>query len=257
MTWTRSGPWVPVVTNAAGVVPGFRMYVAAYGLDLAISKNDALKGTIVGDDHRHARRGNALLGRVFGTFAVEPFLRSVLGATPLEVDFEWFAGAPSATNRLNHTGRPVFALTPAYAEGLHTKHDGTIQSLYAVGLTLGRTRKEARNRAVVEQRLGEVGEQLDQAITDLRQYLLAHSHTEPREAPRSLTQALEELVQRWKLTHPAAFRLQAEPEAGADFPAHAGAEILLIAHEAVSNSLRHGQAKNVSLWLRTVNGQPG
>lgn len=327
---------VPTATNLTKVINGFRMYVAAYGRDIETHMNEVLKSVPNTIDRRPAWRGNALMGEVFGTISAEPFLQSALAGTSTEVDFEWFAGTPSATNRLNHAGSPVYSLTPTYAQGLHTNlvvpwygqkwtvsfyptkafyrhsergrawmvvgagtalsvalallvlvqglgrahaeelaselaesrellqaasedrarlsrelHDDTIQSLYAIGLTLGRTRKEAGNRIVVNERLLEAGNQLDRAITSLRQYLLADAHTEPREAPRSLSEALHELVQRWQLTRTADFRLQADPKTGSDLGPLTVSEVLLIAQEAVSNALRHGQARNVSLWLRT------
>ncbi len=134
-------------------------------------------------------------------------------------------------------------------------HDDTIQTLFAIGLMLGRTRKEAGNREVVEQRLSDVSDQLDRAIADLRHYVLADSHIGAHEAPPTLARALEELARRWKLTHTAEFQLQADPETGAGLPPHAVADILMIAQEAVSNSLRHSKARNISIWLRTVNGR--
>ena len=106
-------------------------------------------------------------------------------------------------------------------------HDDTIQTLFEIGLMLGRTRKEAGNREVVEQRLNDVSDQLDRAIADLRHYVLADSHIGPHEPPPTLARALDELARRWKLTHTAEFQLQADPETGAGLPPHAVADILI------------------------------
>jgi signal transduction histidine kinase len=334
-----SGPATIVATNAGAQLPGFRLYAAAYHQEQYVRLEEVLSKQPDAQQMRMLNRGNALIGWAYGAVATERLLSSVLGPGPREVDFDWFGGAPSSSNRLNHTDRPAYALTPAYAQGLHTNlvvpwygekwtlayyptpsfyahsergrtwlvvggglalswaiaclaflhvrarsnaealalelaesrellkiaaedrarlsrelHDGTIQTLYATGLILGRLRKEPGDRDSVAAGLAQATAQLDSTVGDLRRYLVAHGRSESGPT-RSLQQALDELVRGWRASHTAEFRLQAEAAAGDGLPAHAVAELLQIAREAVSNSLRHGRARNITLWLRNIEGQ--
>ncbi|GEM_PF-1966480 len=128
-------------------------------------------------------------------------------------------------------------------------HDGTIQSLYAIGLGLGRLRRTL-GKPEEQQRLEASLVELDHVVAELRGYLVA---LDPGVSPaQSAATALEELVARLQQTAATELRFTAEPGLGEGWPPEAVLDLLQAARESVSNALRHGQATQVELSLKQV-----
>jgi PAS domain S-box-containing protein len=120
-------------------------------------------------------------------------------------------------------------------------HDGIIQQLFAVGLSV-----RASKDADVEQQRGEVVARIDDAIRDLRAYVTGmHEDATPRSLIGSLTDVISQMRTASKapiepmLDIAVARRLHAQVPVIANF-----------AREAMMNAVRHAGAKRIELNLR-------
>ena len=132
-------------------------------------------------------------------------------------------------------------------------HDGTIQSIYAITLGLGRCRKLIERKPEVastqiEQSLGD----LRNVITELREFLLT---LEPELLKgQSFSAVLESMVARMQRTTDARLILRQAGGVSDGLAPREAIHLLNIVREAMSNSLRHGQAKEVLITLSQTNG---
>jgi signal transduction histidine kinase len=273
-----------------------------------------------------------------GAFSADALISEVFGQHKLDVDFDWFAGKPAETNRLNRLRGSGFSLTAEYARRLHQDlevpwygqrwnlrfypsawfyghslrrqawlvaiagstltgaltllvfvqangrrraerlaldldesrenlriasqarsqlsrelHDGTIQSLYAIGLALRLGNRSGTLPQEVTRRLLDIGSQLDQVITDLRRYLVSSSQESASVKPQTLAAGLEELARRWKLTHPIDFQIMVDPLAEPPIATSFGS-LLQLTQEAISNAVRHGAASRIEIAAKSDGG---
>jgi signal transduction histidine kinase len=129
-------------------------------------------------------------------------------------------------------------------------HDGTIQSLFTVGLGLQGTASLA-GASEVARRIQAAVEELDRVIRDLRNYIFG---LEPGMlADRHLGQALEEMVEEFQHRTGVVAIAEIEPDAAAAVGRHA-AEIVQLAREALSNVSRHAQAATCRVSLNLQDG---
>jgi len=130
----------------------------------------------------------------------------------------------------------------------HDLHDGIIQSLYAVGLTLESVRMLTRTSPdEAEARLEKCRQTLNETIRSVRSYITGL-------APESLrrvgfARALESLIDDLHASHEVEFHQRVDEDAAALLSAEQGSDTLQLASEAVSNSLRHGRATRVTVRL--------
>lgn len=127
-------------------------------------------------------------------------------------------------------------------------HDGTIQTLYAIQLGLGHTvRKVEADPARAGRELATMRAELDAVIAEIRQFITADVGADK---PSSFKLVLQSLIQRAQAGTTAKISVDC-PKNVADrlAPAHA-VQLANIAREALSNSLRHGNPRNVSISLR-------
>lgn len=135
-------------------------------------------------------------------------------------------------------------------------HDGIIQSLYAVGLTLESVRGLMHtDPAEAERRLEQSRQHLNQSIRDVRSYIAGLTPANLRKAGFSHT--LGQLLTELNAHAAATVEVNADDSAAERLSADQGLEALQIAREAVSNALRHGRASRITIRLHQGDGAVG
>jgi signal transduction histidine kinase len=125
-------------------------------------------------------------------------------------------------------------------------HDGIIQSLYAVGLTLESVRALVKtDPAQADRRLEETRASLNSAIREVRAYITGLTPDNLRRA--GFAHAVNGVLAELTAGRPAQFDLDIDEDAAALLTADQSVEALQIAREAVSNALRHGGASRITL----------
>jgi signal transduction histidine kinase len=127
-------------------------------------------------------------------------------------------------------------------------HDGIIQSLYALGLTIETIRPLLKtDPAQAERRLDEVRENLNGAIRDVRGYIGGLAPDNLRRV--SFSRAVQALFEQLRAGREAEIELRVEDDAAARLSFEQNLEALQIAREAISNALRHGGARHLVVRL--------
>jgi signal transduction histidine kinase len=130
----------------------------------------------------------------------------------------------------------------------HDLHDGIIQSLYALGLTLETVRTQVQsNPAEAERQLQQTCAGLNNTIRDVRAYIAGLAPDSLRRA--GFAQALRTLLGELGAGHHADYDLQIDEDAATLLTPEQSLEALQIAREAVSNALRHGGASRITLRM--------
>ena len=130
-------------------------------------------------------------------------------------------------------------------------HDDIIQSIYAAGLSLEDSRRLLRQSPdQAATRLGAAINTLNDTIRSVRGFIAG---LEPKVLNgRELKTALKSLA----LTSadgPTPFQFQVDPDAASLLTPTQATQLLHIAKEAMSNSLRHAHASRITVSLQTVN----
>jgi signal transduction histidine kinase len=120
-------------------------------------------------------------------------------------------------------------------------HDGTIQSLYAVGMQLQLIRM---NHPETENELKEVVHSIDTVIEDIRSYIMNLKIANYQQ--QSLYECFHDLVQRLHVADRMTVEIDA-PNRPAPFPPPIFEAVCQIAQEALSNILRHAEAHHVQI----------
>lgn len=132
-------------------------------------------------------------------------------------------------------------------------HDGIIQSIYAVGLTLEFVRAQLDDNevAAAQERLGSAVEALNATIRDIRAYIL---DLRPRRFEGdNLVVGLERLLTEFKANTLIAVTFAADAAADARLRPEGRMALFHIAQEALSNAAKHSRASHVAV---TLTGQP-
>ena len=191
------------------------------------------------------RAGGQVIGSLYmtKTRGAEPFTASdELAAALLALQVAGIVWAALAQER---TGRVV--LLEERVRIAHDLHDGTIQSLYAIGLQLD----AAGELAVISEvrtALSGCVEQLNGVIREMRSYISMLELTQPAAQPelsRDLAAAVRQIVPDGidRGVNIAAAALQ-------EIRAREAEDLLYIAREALSNAVRHGGATKIYVDLR-------
>ena len=144
------------------------------------------------------------------------------------------------------TERQLLALVDDRERIAKELHDGVIQSLFAVGMTLQATQARAEQADAVRSRLDGAIESIDAAIRDLRNYIFG---LRPGLlADRQLDQALHELARGFEERTGVVMVVDVDPAIAAHF-ASAATALVQIAREALSNVARHAHASTCKLRL--------
>lgn len=125
-------------------------------------------------------------------------------------------------------------------------HDGVIQGLYAVGMTLQATQARADSADAVRTRLEGAIDSIDAAIRDLRNYIFG---LRPGIlADRQLDAALRELAREFEARSAIVVVVEVDPAIASQL-APSSAQLVQIAREALSNVARHANASTCRLSL--------
>lgn len=127
-------------------------------------------------------------------------------------------------------------------------HDGVIQSLYATGLTLESAKLQAEKNPTAAQKLLTQGiDLINRSIGDIRSYI---SGLSPRSVRRdSLAAGLAEAVEELRAGRPLDVDWKIDDACVAELSDAQITETVQITREAVSNALRHGGARRISISL--------
>jgi signal transduction histidine kinase len=133
-------------------------------------------------------------------------------------------------------------------------HDGVIQSIYSVGLSLqGAMALVERDADGTKKRMDEAIGTLDNVVRDVRSYIFALQPKSVEE--RGLKKAIEELVQDLEVNTLAEATVQLSEEALAMVAEPSKGDFIQIAREVLSNIARHAQASEVTVACAVREGQ--
>lgn len=125
-------------------------------------------------------------------------------------------------------------------------HDGVIQSIYSVGLSLqGAMSLVERDTDTTRKRMDEAIATLDNVVRDVRSYIFALQPKSVEE--QGLKKAIEELVRDLEVNALAESRVRLSDDALDMVPEKARGDFIQILREVLSNVARHAQAHEVSV----------
>ena len=150
--------------------------------------------------------------------------------------------------RLYRQARRVAVLEERERIGMDL-HDGIIQSIYAIGLTLDYTRLQVNDDSPeASERLEQAISGLNAVIRDLRSYILdlqpARIQTDDLEV------ALSRLVKEFRANTLVDAELKLEDKAIAYFSDQNASDLFMIAQEALANTAKHARSSRVLITLR-------
>ncbi|MDE3074746.1 MAG: PAS domain S-box protein [Chloroflexota bacterium] len=132
-------------------------------------------------------------------------------------------------------------------------HDGIIQSLYGIAMSLGAERLKSGRAG--ERRSGtllQAQTRLNDAIEEVRRYI---SELRPHmTGKRDLEGGITALAEQFRLPDGPSVTVELARGAGQGLAADVVDHVLYIAHEALSNAVRHANASRIRLTLRAVKG---
>jgi len=132
-------------------------------------------------------------------------------------------------------------------------HDNICQTLYAVCLTLESVRKKNTLAPELSQRVDHCMGELRRLNQEVRSYV---QELEPgRLNSQSFTDAVAAMTAAFTLQEGVYIEQRFDEEAVALIPPHKIADIMNILREAVSNGLRHGQARHIALLAGRGEGE--
>jgi PAS domain S-box-containing protein len=194
-------------------------------------------------------------GRTIGSL----YMTRIVGDPPF-TETDEFAGtvlalqvALSVSAALAQQRRGRVSLLEERVRIAHDLHDGTIQSLYALGLEIDAVRSREGLTREVEELLTTAVERINRLISDIRQYIAMLEAETPAAEPdlaRDLPFIIRQLVPAGvdtviNITAPALQELGAREVE----------DLLFIAREALSNAIRHGSPTKIAVDLRQTPGE--
>jgi len=132
-------------------------------------------------------------------------------------------------------------------------HDGVMQSLYAIGLSLAtRQRLLPSGEAAARGALGAAAAQVDEVIAQMRDCV---SGLQPRERDGpGVSAGLERIARELGSTELLQTEVRLEADVDDLVDSEAAAHILYVAREAVSNAIRHADPRTVTIRVRRASG---
>jgi two-component system, NarL family, sensor histidine kinase DevS len=153
--------------------------------------------------------------------------------------------------RLNLQQRRLAVLEERERIGMDL-HDGIIQSIYAVGLTLEHARLlMSETPDYARQRIEQAVSDLNSTIRDIRAYIL---DLRPRQFhDEELMQGLERLVKEFHTNSLVEVRLDGPPDGTLKLPEAHAIALFHICQEALANIAKHARSRHVSVVLWSAN----
>ena len=131
-------------------------------------------------------------------------------------------------------------------------HDGVIQALFVVGLSLQTAQAVANDPAEVATRLEDAVGSIDRAIRDLRDYIFGLQP--PEVADDQLERALREVAVVFQRAGDLTISVDVDPATASRLTDHSP-DVIQAAREAVSNAVRHSGADELTLRLSVDEGR--
>lgn len=162
-----------------------------------------------------------------------------------------YAASAIAIARLNEQARRLAVLEERQRIGMDL-HDGIIQSIYAVGLSLDYVKHVLNDHDPVEGRIDEAIDGLNSVIRDLRSYIL---DLQPSQiSTDGLYGALHTLGREFKANTLMDLDLQLDQQLADRIGDETAAAVFHIAREALANVAKHAHATRAWLSLRQADG---
>ena len=191
-------------------------------------------------------------GEVVGVLTIATRSRRTISKDELQLLVSVAAGAGTAIEnaRLHSNVRRLAVLEERERIGMDL-HDGTIQSIYAVGLALENARMLLRENPMgAEDRLQKAMEDLNHTIRDIRSYIL---DLRPRQLQgESVLEGLARLVSEFRQNTKVEVSLAAPKEPLSDLPKMHAMTLFHICQEALANIAKHAKASKVTIDLWTT-----
>jgi signal transduction histidine kinase len=206
--------------------------------------------------------GGAISGMHYSGMAAAVFAPdSICAASPQDINRGWLAVALGGFILGFLTISLLVSVFDAYLAEHSAKfaererlsrdlHDHVLQAIYAVGMRLEEIQRQ--NAPDSAGRLGDIITSLNTTIRDIRGYI-SGSPQQIRSYPQFRAE-LEKLIEIAEGSVGPRFELDAEPSAFAQLTAAGAEQVLHIAREAVSNSMRHSRAAHGKLALHAADG---
>jgi two-component system sensor histidine kinase DevS len=190
-------------------------------------------------------------GEVVGVLTIATRSRKAISKNELQQLVSVSAGAGTAIEnaRLHSNVRRLAVLEERERIGMDL-HDGTIQSIYGVGLALENARLLLReNPESAEERLEKAMEDLNHTIRDIRSYIL---DLRPRQLQgESLLDGLGQLISEFRQNTKVEVSLAGPKTPLSDLPQTHAMSLFHICQEALANIAKHAKASKVAidLWV--------
>ncbi|MCU0791706.1 MAG: histidine kinase [Opitutaceae bacterium] len=134
-------------------------------------------------------------------------------------------------------------------------HDGVIQSLYAAGLGLASARKKlGTDTQAAERHLGQIADLLNDTIRDVRDFITGLEPETLRDD--GFLHTLQNIFAATNASGLARAEFDLDEPAVESLPLTLRTDLLLLLREAISNALRHGQARLVRIRIHRTSDQP-
>jgi signal transduction histidine kinase len=131
-------------------------------------------------------------------------------------------------------------------------HDGVIQSIYAAGLNIEECRRLIKDQpTMVENRLGRVLSDLNVLMREVRGFISGLDST--ARTSQDFRTAIKSLLLTFGDNHALRFNCNIDPIASENLTGKQATDLLLIAREAISNSIRHAAAERIIISLKLDN----
>ena len=133
-------------------------------------------------------------------------------------------------------------------------HDGVIQSIYSVGLSLqGSVSLMRQDPDSAENRINAAIAELDNVVRDVRSYIFELQPHLVEE--KGLSAAIEELARDFEINTMGGVTVDIPPEAVAQLEATTQGHVIQVVREVLSNIARHAQANEVYVGITTLPDQ--